>query len=313
VDPAGINGILSVLERCDFARFAPGAQAQAEFSSVLQEAERAVSAIEQVRTAAPSRAVAGSVGALLLCVLASGISAQSESGSVTEAEALDLFRAGNAAFERSDYRGAIEQYRKIVDAGYESPDLLLNLGDAYYRAGRIGWAVHSFERGRRLDPNDPDLRANLELALRANRDRTDEPDESKFLSLLVRLQDRFPLNTSLWIASALWWVFALWMGARILGRVPRRADPLTVLLGALLLGALSWTAIQTIEHRMRPDAVVVVEDAPVRSNPDAAATVEFTLHGGTLLRLGRMAPGFREVLFSDELHGWTDEGNLAPL
>jgi hypothetical protein len=51
----------------------------------------------------------------------------------------------------------------------------------------------------------------------------------------------------------------------------------------------------------------------VRSNPDESATVEFTLHGGTLLRMGRSAPRFREVHFSDELHGWTDEGNLAPL
>jgi len=316
VDPAAIAGILSVLERCDFARFAPGAQTEAEFASVLQEAERAVSGIEQGRSSAPTRATAGTVGALLLAMLgtlASGISAQSQSSAMTKDEALDLFRAGNAAFERSDYRGAIEQYRKIVEAGYESPDLMLNLGDAYYRAGKIGWAVHSFERGRRLDPSDPDLRANLELALRANRDRTDEPDESKFLSLLVRLQERLPLRTSITIASVLWWVFALWLAARILGKTPRRSDAVTVGLGTLLLGALSWTAVQAIEYARRPDAVVVVEDAPVRSNPDPSATVEFTLHGGTLLRVGRSAPGFKEVLFSDELHGWTDGANLAPL
>jgi hypothetical protein len=51
----------------------------------------------------------------------------------------------------------------------------------------------------------------------------------------------------------------------------------------------------------------------VRSNPDPSATVEFTLHGGTLLRTARSAPGFREVRFSDELQGWAEESGLADL
>lgn len=315
VDRDAIATIISVLERCDFARFAPGSQPHGELTSIAQEAERAVSLIEQIRPPATrSRAAAAStLGALLVCAIASGLSAQSPPGAVSRDRAMELFRAGNAAFERSEYREAIEQYRQVLDSGYESPDLLLNLGDAYYRAGKIGWAVHSFERGRRLDPVDPDLRANLDLALRANQDRTDEPDQSRFLSFLVRVQDRFPLQTSIWIASALWWVFAFWMIARILGRIPRRADSVTVLLVALLVGAVSWTAVQAIGFRTQPNAVVVTDEAAVRSNPDDAATVEFTLHGGTLLRMGRRAPGFREVIFSDELHGWTDDSNLAPL
>ncbi len=88
---------------------------------------------------------------------------------------------------------------------------------------------------------------------------------------------------------------------------------MTVLLAVLLVGALGGTAVRAIQVQTRPDAVVVADETMVRSNPDESATVEFTLHGGTLLRMGRSAPRFREVHFSDELHGWTDEGNLAPL
>jgi hypothetical protein len=58
---------------------------------------------------------------------------------------------------------------------------------------------------------------------------------------------------------------------------------------------------------------VVSAELPVRSNPEAEATVEFTLHAGTRVRLGREMRGFREILFSDKLRGWGEARALARL
>ncbi|MCA9728971.1 MAG: BatD family protein, partial [Candidatus Eisenbacteria bacterium] len=316
VGAESIGRMVSVLERCDYARFAPGGDAHAAFASVIQDAESALAGIEQAR---PAPAPAGSkparvLGALLLVAgLAGGVQGEPEITLLDAGQATETFQGANAAFERQDYRTAIDQYRRVLDAGYVSPDLLLNLGDAYYRSGKIGWAVYAFERGRRLAPHDPDLQANLELALRSTKDRTEEPDQSRFLSFLVKLQERFPLTVSMWIASGFWWLLLVWLALRLLLRAPRRMEAVTVLVAALFLGALSWTAVQAIQYRTRPNAVIVADELAVRSNPDPSATVEFTLHGGTLLRTARTAPGFREVRFSNELHGWADETGVAPL
>ena len=69
----------------------------------------------------------------------------------------------------------------------------------------------------------------------------------------------------------------------------------------------------SIVARTAPNAVVVAEECAVRSNPDSEATVEFTLHAGTRVRVGRERHGFREVLFSDKLRGWGAADALALL
>lgn len=45
-------------------------------------------------------------------------------------------------------------------AGY-SAATLYNLANAYARAGKPGFAVLNYERAKLLDPNDPDIEANL--------------------------------------------------------------------------------------------------------------------------------------------------------
>ena len=91
----------------------------------------------------------------------------------------------------------------------------------------------------------------------------------------------------------------------------RRGVALGLLLGTAWLAGLAWLGVLAIQAETRPDAVVVAESAPVRSNPDGKATVEFHLPGGTLFRTGREAPGFVEVLYSDELRGWMETSGLA--
>ena len=45
-------------------------------------------------------------------------------------------------------------------AGYSAP-ALYNLANAYARAGKPGLAVLNYERAKLLEPNDPDIDANL--------------------------------------------------------------------------------------------------------------------------------------------------------
>src|ERR1700726_3799579 len=51
-------------------------------------------------------------------------------------------------------------YAAEAQAGYSAP-ALYNLANAYARAGKPGLAVLNYERAKLLDPNDPDIDANL--------------------------------------------------------------------------------------------------------------------------------------------------------
>ncbi|MDH3423313.1 MAG: tetratricopeptide repeat protein, partial [Gemmatimonadota bacterium] len=71
---------------------------------------------------------------------------------------------GNEAYQDEDYAGAIEAYQAVLDAGFRSAGLEYNLGNAYFKSGRLGRAILHWERALEASPGDPDIQANLELA-----------------------------------------------------------------------------------------------------------------------------------------------------
>jgi tetratricopeptide (TPR) repeat protein len=221
------------------------------------------------------------------------------------------FSEANQAFQIGQTREAADLYTRILQAGYESPDVWLNLGNAHFRLGEKGRAVHAFESGRRIAPGDPDLRSNLDLALR-DVETAPEIEGSRALEALAASRDAFPMRQALPWVTGLWWGLAAWGSWSLYRRSAGRGG---ILLGLLLgigwIAGVGWLGVLAVQADTRPGAVVTAESAQVRSNPDARATVEFHLPAGTLFRTGREAPGYVEVLYSDELRGWTSTDGIA--
>jgi hypothetical protein len=348
----GTGTVRTLLDRCDFARFAPAVRTDADLRELL-EAARDIPAnleLQKKMSRNPGRegrsgkgpgprwtpAGPGVLAIIAGAILGAGAAASAFDVPVATAagevqgeasvpsgkrEARAALVGGHEAYGRGDYAGALEAYRSVVGAGYESPELYLDLGNASYRAGRLGWAVYWFERGRRLAPGDPDLRTNLESVLAETRDRAVGEDGSRFLSGLTVLQDRVSPAAAARGVTAAWFLFGAWLavhlalsGGPVSGLAASRPFRLAgTALGALLAISAAGMLVKLAQASGEPTAVVVVEELPVRSNPDLEATVEFTLHAGTRVRLSRTSDGFREVLYSDKLHGWGSAEGLAGL
>ena len=75
----------------------------------------------------------------------------------------DAFDRGNALYRDGKFEEAASSYESILRQGFASPSIYFNLGNSYYRMGRIAPAILAYERARRLQPNDADIKHNLEL------------------------------------------------------------------------------------------------------------------------------------------------------
>ena len=108
------------------------------------------------------RAAVVLVALLFSGLMASPVLAQEgeESGGSWEG----LIATGNARYQETDFSGALDAYETVLQAGFESADLHYNLGNAYFKTGSLGFSILSYERALKLDPGDPDIRANLDLA-----------------------------------------------------------------------------------------------------------------------------------------------------
>jgi len=330
ITESAMAATVRLLDRCDFARFAPQAVSAGDLAQACAEAESLPGLLERAARDGAARTAAAPTALLLAAVLAGAGGwanlAQAQTVPRTRSQAQAAFAAGNDAYAAGDFLRALRSYGAVVAGGYESPDLFLNLGNAAFRLGRIGWAVYYFERGLRLAPADPDLRTNLDLARQRSAARAGEIESSGLLHSLVGLQQRTSTTEAFTVLAVIWWVFVAWIAGRLaLGALPRErgmaallrdgrvAGAVNLTLGALLVLSAGWAAMKAVQEAAGGGGIVVAASTAVRSNPDPEATVEFTLEAGTRVRLGRSAGGFHEVLYSDKLRGWASREDLARL
>ncbi len=237
-----------------------------------------------------------------------------------------LERAG-AQYESGDYAGAVENYRLATAQGANHPDAWYNLGNAYYKAGYLGFAVLSYERALRVDPRHADAKANLEFV-------TGLLPDQQFVARpgwMMRLLGWYGRNLSLGEASRLtslfyvlmimvlvafifretdaikrWYRLASYVSpARLLGLNMAQDFLLAAAVAAIcVLGSGVAVAHKHSELSARNAAVVVVEEVPVFSGPSADANVQFRIHEGTRVTIRDARPNFVQIELPGDLVGW---------
>jgi len=85
---------------------------------------------------------------------------------------------GNVLYRQGDFAGAAEAYTRAL---LQAPPALVapaayNLGNARFKLEQYDEAIQAYERALRAAPPDQDAERNLELALRAQQQRPQQPD-----------------------------------------------------------------------------------------------------------------------------------------
>lgn len=93
-----------------------------------------------------------------------------------------LSQKADSAYNKEDYGLAVSLYNESVATDGASSDIYYNLGNAYYRDGRLGKAIVCYERSLALDPSNKEARTNLEFVKTKIQDIPE--DDSSFLSNL---------------------------------------------------------------------------------------------------------------------------------
>ena len=190
-----------------------------------------------------------------------------------------IFLEASQAYDANRPADAAALYGKLVDEGYKSKELYYNLGNAYFKIGKLGLAVVNYRRALQMAPRDPDIQANLRFALQSTSAST--PNYSAVTRLL------FKLSLPEWILLA---VFAYWTSAIVLAvlLVLRNhrivlARALTALL-ALLILSVAGILNMCITHRA-PELVVVEPRQQALYAPLEGSKAHFALPEGSIVRM----------------------------
>lgn len=219
----------------------------------------------------------------------------------------EMFDNAARAYDAGDYAGAIQMYEQLIEESVIDPVVFYNLGNAYYRAGRIGPAIANYERALQLDPGFESAQENLDKAVRDTDRKLGRPLPSDWEQSLLFWHYSLPKWVTNALAAISW--IALWV---ILGlrqwkplRYTRRAATVAAVV-ALAFGVSAW-------EKAHPTLLAVAneEKVPVRYGPGESETVRFELFAGDRVTVDKRQNGWARVTTIDENRGWAPDKSLT--
>lgn len=213
-----------------------------------------------------------------------------------------------ALYLAGDYDGAARGWRALVDEGWESVGLHLDLGSALLRLGFRGRAIASYLRALALDPGDADVLANLEQARAQNVDRlVGEAQPPLHARLLARTPERAALAL-FGLAWSTFWLL-LWLRSRSSRSARRWLGPAALLAALLAVTGGALLAGKAADGRT-PSAVLVAPVSAVREGPSRTLKPAFELHEGTTVRVLEAQGEVARVKLLNGLEGWVASADL---
>ncbi|MCF7825107.1 MAG: tetratricopeptide repeat protein [Candidatus Marinimicrobia bacterium] len=217
-----------------------------------------------------------------------------------------LMAQGNSFYEKGDFKSAISSYEKILKTDMVSTALHYNLGCAYFSQKEYGKAILQFEKARQLSPRDPDVLHNLEYSKLFLKDRFDLPEPMVFVAWFKELRQSLSLAELKFLEEIL---FSLLIMGVIIYRLSsinslrRVLLPATMITGILFLFMGGWL----IERAVSMDekhAILLVDEAAVRSAPIPGASTLFVIHEGTSAEILDATESWYEIRLEDGKTGW---------
>lgn len=221
-----------------------------------------------------------------------------------------LVIGANNSYNAEQYPDAIEKYRAVIDQGYVSPELFYNLGNSYFKLGRIPEAILYYEKALKLEPGNEDIRYNLQLANSRITDKIEPVPELFLRTWWKQLRDRLPVDSWAWASIAGFLLVLFFTGIVVLSRSSRLKrfsfwTGVVILLFSILATTLASQSLKEITNQ--EEAIIFTPTVTVKSSPNKGSVDLFVIHEGTKVHITDKVEGWSEIRIADGNKGWVTD------
>ncbi|MCX6268191.1 MAG: tetratricopeptide repeat protein [Bacteroidetes bacterium] len=231
------------------------------------------------------------------------------------AEQLNLAKA-NKAYSAGSYSVALDLYNKVVEAGYESPELFYNTGNAYFKLNDYAHAILWYERARQLDPGNEDVNFNLNVANTKISDKIEPLPELFYKRWFNGFVQALSVDTWALISVCLFIAglsgLVLYLASRVL--ILRKLGfwcALGMFFLSLFMFVFAWYGYSFTKSTH--EAIIFAPTITVKSSPDEKSTDLFVLHEGAKVRLLDNISGWYEIRIASGSVGWLPKNSLEEI
>ena len=239
---------------------------------------------------------------LLLGVLVGATSAKAQT-----IDTDTLWQRAGTLYTAGDYNGALMVYDSISGAGWASAKLFYNMGNAYFKSGKIGEAILYYNKAQKLAPADSDVAYNLAYANSFVKDKIEVVPEfflNEWFSALgnTMSSDSWAILSLVALALTLTFGLVYLLGAK--RRVRKGGFVVALVAAVVMLITGGFAAAERRDILDCSEAVVVSSAAAVKSSPDRTSKDIFILHEGTKVKVLDTYGAWNEIRIADGNEGW---------
>ncbi|MFH1996929.1 MAG: tetratricopeptide repeat protein [Candidatus Omnitrophota bacterium] len=218
-----------------------------------------------------------------------------------------FFYQGNMLYGEGEYADAAAEYERALAAGSESGNLYYNLGNAYFKLGRLGRAVLNYERAKRFSRNDPDLISNLRHVVSLLEESEGALTGVWWVRLMQAVSGPFTLERLAIVVSALYILDALliFLAVAAVSARKRLLIAVGIVSTVLALESVSFAYRRYYAETLKP-SVVLAASAECRFEPFEKATTFFKLYEGEIVHLIKTENRWGYVRRKDGKKGWVE-------
>ncbi len=231
-------------------------------------------------------------------------------------ELTSIFDDANKLYLEQKYTAAITKYESVIKNGYENGELYFNLGNAYYKSGKIQNAILNYERAKRFMPNDEDVQFNLALANAHLIDKVEAIPElfvyewADYFLTIVSLETMVTMMYILFILTLA--SFSIFLFARTYEQKRYSLLIGMVLALFLVIGVANFT-IQSYRESNTEFAIVMTDVANIKSAPDRSGNDLFVIHRGLKVQVLDSVNRWKKIRLVDGKVGWIPEAEVEAI
>ena len=219
----------------------------------------------------------------------------------------DLVQKGNNFYKNEKYEEAITVYKRVIENDQESAPLYYNIGNSYFRLGKLGYAILYYEKALKLNPGDEDVQYNLRLANARIVDKIKELPEVPILAYWDIFVTSFTLNGWLTIFIVFWLLFLSSIAVYFLaGRL--RIQRLATMFGLFNLTMIFIVGIFLLSSLHRENTadfgVLLNSTVTAKTSPDASQNDAFVIHEGIKFQIEERLSDWSKIKLADGKVGW---------
>lgn len=228
-----------------------------------------------------------------------------------------LFEKANENYRQEKYELAASQYESILEnQKVASAELYYNLGNSYYKLGKVAPAIYNLEKALLLNPDDEAIQTNLHFAQKMAIDDIKVVPDVGFRKIIYNFTSSMNFESWAWLSVICSFLILLFFVGYYFSSYTNLKRIFFVSMFVFLLLLFVFVIAAFLQKRfdktIKP-AIVFAESVFVKAEPKNSAENAFELHEGTKVYVKEELDNWKRIQLTDKTEGWIKKEAIKEL